>query len=242
MGPPLQPSLHRKVELQSPQDLTHLLATATRAAREKIDLHLPPSAAVRDGGGGGDRDGNGGTVGEDGFRRRVEEEVLDYIRSTFALASHSISVNGLDCPSLDAALDTSTEDFEPYDPHLTTTAATLSAQIENLILSTTALRRRAAPSVTEKYADALEAALAADDAAFLAALPEDSSPRDAACRMEDAEVLRLQRREEMERAWGRSLTGLVELREGLPGTVAKLERAGRAVEYLEGGSEGGGSS
>lgn len=51
---------HRKIELQSPADFAYLQSNALRAARQKIDLHLPSSAAP---------------AGEDALRRRVEELV-----------------------------------------------------------------------------------------------------------------------------------------------------------------------
>ena len=46
------------------QDLTYLIANVTRAAREKIDRHLPPDAAPD---------------GEDAMRRRVEQ-LVDIVR------------------------------------------------------------------------------------------------------------------------------------------------------------------
>lgn len=54
---------HRKIELQSPADLTYLIANVSRAAREKIDRHLPPDAAP---------EGE-----EDAMKRRVEVLVDD---------------------------------------------------------------------------------------------------------------------------------------------------------------------
>ncbi|KAE8835838.1 hypothetical protein HRS9139_03936 [Pyrenophora teres f. teres] len=36
-------SEHRKIELQSPSDLTYLTSQIRTAARQKLDLHLPPS-------------------------------------------------------------------------------------------------------------------------------------------------------------------------------------------------------
>ena len=48
---------HRRIELQSPQALTYLIANVSRAARTKIDTHLPPDAAPE---------------GEDAMRKRVE--------------------------------------------------------------------------------------------------------------------------------------------------------------------------
>ena len=53
-------SAHRKIELQSPLDLQYLIANVQRAAREKLDRHLPPDAAPQ---------------GEDAMRKRVEELV-----------------------------------------------------------------------------------------------------------------------------------------------------------------------
>lgn len=50
---------HRKIELQSPDDLQYLISNVRRAANEKIDKDLPP------------------IEGEDKMRRRVEELVHD---------------------------------------------------------------------------------------------------------------------------------------------------------------------
>jgi kinetochor protein Mis14/NSL1 len=81
----LRPSEFRKVELQSPADLQHLEATARRAAREKIDRALPPSAAANASSGEGDV-----------LRRRVEELVDEYIRTAFRGVRANVVVNGLD--------------------------------------------------------------------------------------------------------------------------------------------------
>lgn len=75
-------SAHRKIELQSPADLTYLIANVSRAAREKIDKHLPPDAAP---------DGK-----EDEMRNRVEELVDGYIKNVFVGAKSSMSVNGME--------------------------------------------------------------------------------------------------------------------------------------------------
>ncbi|KAI7095068.1 hypothetical protein KC352_g39217, partial [Hortaea werneckii] len=80
---------HRKIELQSPADLTYLIANVSRAAREKIDKHLPPDAAPE---------------GEDAMRKRVEQLVEEYIRNTFNAAKNSMSINGMDSREMDAEL------------------------------------------------------------------------------------------------------------------------------------------
>ena len=54
---------HRRIEVQSPKDLTYVIGKVSRDAREKIDRDLPPDA-VPDG-------------GEDMMRKRVEELVDD---------------------------------------------------------------------------------------------------------------------------------------------------------------------
>ena len=52
---------HRRIELQSPADLTYLVANVSRAARDKLDKHFPPDAVP--------------AGEEDAMRKRVEELV-----------------------------------------------------------------------------------------------------------------------------------------------------------------------
>ena len=49
---------HRKIDLQSPADLTYLLANIRASAQEKLDNAFPLSAAPKD--------------GDDAFKARVE--------------------------------------------------------------------------------------------------------------------------------------------------------------------------
>ena len=55
---------HRKIELQTPADLSYLIANVQRTARQKLDRHLPPEAAPD---------------GEDAMRERVAE-LVDEVR------------------------------------------------------------------------------------------------------------------------------------------------------------------
>lgn len=55
---------HRKIDLQSPSDLTYLLNNIKTAARQKIDLAIPPSAAPE---------------GEDAYKSKVDELVQEVI-------------------------------------------------------------------------------------------------------------------------------------------------------------------
>jgi kinetochor protein Mis14/NSL1 len=63
---------HRKIELQSPDDLQYLIANVRRAAHEKIDRDLPP------------------IEGEDKMRRRVEELVQEVCFTPFFVPRSAI--------------------------------------------------------------------------------------------------------------------------------------------------------
>ena len=55
---------HRKIDLQSPSDLTYLFNNIKSAARQKIDLAIPPAAAPE---------------GEDAYKSKVEELVQEVV-------------------------------------------------------------------------------------------------------------------------------------------------------------------
>ena len=89
-GPRATATAHRKVELQSPADLAYLIANVSRAARTKIDTHLPPDAAPES--------------GEDALRRRVEALVEEYIRQTFEGAKEGMEINGMGAEEMEEVL------------------------------------------------------------------------------------------------------------------------------------------
>jgi len=89
-GPRATATAHRKVELQSPADLAYLIANVSRAARTKIDTHLPPDAAPES--------------GEDALRRRVEALVEEYIRQTFEGAKEGMEINGMGAGEMEEVL------------------------------------------------------------------------------------------------------------------------------------------
>jgi kinetochor protein Mis14/NSL1 len=123
---PLPDSHHRKIELQSAQDLTYLQSNLIASARQKLDLHFPPSAAQQQ-----PRKAHPATVisldgvkpavqdsqpaqeqvssncnedeieeQEDPMRASVRAYVDAFISRIYGSASHSITVNGLDVTSL----------------------------------------------------------------------------------------------------------------------------------------------
>ena len=70
-------SHHRKIDLQSSSDLTYLLNNIKTAARQKIDLAIPPSAAPE---------------GEDTYRSNVDELVQE-VTSSSALISRKFCLS-----------------------------------------------------------------------------------------------------------------------------------------------------
>ncbi|RAK70813.1 uncharacterized protein BO72DRAFT_454215 [Aspergillus fijiensis CBS 313.89] len=140
-------SHHRKIELQSPADLTYLYGNTVALSRQKLDLHLPPSANPND--------------GPDPMRERVRELVDKYILRTFTSASYSITINGLDSSSKEfpfpASFTAPTEqvEYEAYDAKLAARVTSLYAQLESLTTTVAQLRRDAPGRAARAYAEHL---------------------------------------------------------------------------------------
>ncbi|KAL5424463.1 hypothetical protein PMIN04_003148 [Paraphaeosphaeria minitans] len=72
---------HRKIELQSPADLSHLTSQLRTLARQKLDLHLPPQPD---------------TSAPDDLRAQVEALVDAFTSQLLAGMRRNISINGVD--------------------------------------------------------------------------------------------------------------------------------------------------
>ncbi|KAK8153098.1 hypothetical protein IWX90DRAFT_490504 [Phyllosticta citrichinensis] len=208
---------HRRVELQSPADLTYLVANVKRAARQKIDLHLPPSAAPEG--------------GEDVLRRRVEELVDEYIRNTFASARHGISINGMPPEDLPQEQE-DTQEYEPYNTHIATRIRTLEAHKDSLTEKLADLRRDGPSRAADAWATRFDAQTASLQARQLEAKDAALAAATADARLlEQAELRPLQGEagDEVRGMWERGTEGLVALKRGLTETVARVERANGVV-------------
>ncbi|KAK7533242.1 uncharacterized protein J3D65DRAFT_75962 [Phyllosticta citribraziliensis] len=217
---------HRRVELQSPADLTYLVANVKRAARQKIDLHLPPSAAPEG--------------GEDVLRRKVEELVDEYIRNTFASARHGISINGMSPEDLPQEQE-DTQEYEPYNTHIATRIRTLEAQKDSLTEKLADLRRDGPSRAADAWATRFDAQTASQQARQLEAKDAALAAAAADARLlEQAELWPLQGEagDEVRAMWERGTEGLVALKRGLTETVARVERANGVVGYVEGREDG----
>jgi kinetochor protein Mis14/NSL1 len=215
-------SEHRKIELQSPGDLTFLTSQLRTAARQKLDLHLPP---VSD------------TSEPDELRRQVEALVDDFVAQVLAGIRNNVSINGIDVvqrgregDETEGVVDegegvslVEKEEYEAFDEKLRGNLSSAVAKRDNLVKGISQ-HRRTTPSAA---AAAFQRQFERENEALLQAQVVEQD-------MDVASVDGLERHEEMQRNWERAVQGLVQLDKGLPETRARLERAGDVVGYLGG--------
>lgn len=163
---------HRKIELQSPLDLTYLQSHTAAAARQKLDLHFPPNASQV----AAAADGNG--TASDPMRERVQELVAQFLARTWGAAKMGITVNGADA---DAAADAEVMgggdeegkkreekegvdfEYETYDSQLSGRVAGLHAELEALTTQVSRLRRTAPGDAARGFGDVLLAGLKGEE-------------------------------------------------------------------------------
>ncbi|KAF6813299.1 hypothetical protein CMUS01_12860 [Colletotrichum musicola] len=239
-------SAHRKIELQSREDLAYLLDNVRRGAQDHLNKAFPQI--------------DGGDVQEDELRAPIERLVnevhmqepsimgffnnqrsetsnfssLQYINKTFAYAAPNLSINGLDAdPAAFLSGDRPTEleeAYEPWDARLRQRVEDLAREEEDLLNEIAALKKSVPGAVAAAAAQEFKASTAADEAAVEAAkrATEEELGR------RDAEVLPLEeveRRGETKEAYGGAVGRLGRLKKEMPATVAKMERARVAGEY-----------
>ncbi|KAI4675798.1 uncharacterized protein J4E84_009951 [Alternaria hordeiaustralica] len=237
---------HRKIELQSPSDLTFLTSQIRTAARQKLDLHLPPvpSSAT-----------NGDAPDE--LRRSVEDLVEIFVAKVLQGIRQNVSINGIDVvesgdgEGMDGAVNghggggggggggegesmVETVEYEPFDDKLRSQLSATVAKRDALIAKISQQRRTTPKVAAETWIKGFE-----EEERVWAALQESMAENAAAAGNGDGDVAgveALQRQEEVERNWERAVTGLQRLNKGLPETRARLERAGDVVGYLGGGN------
>jgi len=211
----------RKIELQSPEDLTYLIDNVRRAANERIDKDLPP------------------IEGEDHMRTQVEELVHGYVSKTFEFASDNITINGLAPPPtlLSAALKPDAfpgaviEEHEPFNATLFERAKNLARQEEELIEEIAALRRKMPKKAVDNAKKVYKEGIDEDDKALrdLFAQMQDMQEADPGIEMGDVDEEGF-----AQGTWGNGIAGLERVKRTLPETVAKKERAERAENYVNG--------
>nr|POE93661.1 kinetochore protein mis14 [Quercus suber] len=228
---------HRKIELQSPDDWIYLLANVTRAAREKLDRHFPPDAAVRS--------GSGADGGRDEMRGMVEAR-LDEVRSWYLpfRDSDGIAEGGKQRgKAKESRADLSGRwavhprhvltygpELEPFDTRLAQRIQSLSAQIEDKTLELANLRRTAPAETARKFNEEFEKQGARQDE--LARAEEEARMQEA--RDTTIDVGEVPRVDEVRRTWEQGTADLAALKAGLGSTVARMEKAQETAKVIEG--------
>lgn len=212
---------HRKIELQSPLDLLYLQSNASALLRSKLDLHFPPSAAPP-------------SASDDILKSRVEELCVAYVDNIFASAKENLSVNGLEGTQMEEAIkaaEQGEEEQEAYDTKLGIKLLSLSSQIEAMNLQLATLRREAPAKAAAAYASALSAS----DAAFAQSRVAAEEARRQKLQEEQDLCGASQVRDwdECEANWRTATEGLVNVKEGIGATSARLVQARDVVEYLD---------
>ena len=120
------------------------------------------------------------------------------------------------------------DNYEPYDPRLAEKLRLLYAEFEVQSTRVAELRREAPGAAARQCVERLEEELKI----------ENDLERHRRSKGEDVAVMpldvrALERIEDIERAWGKGAQGLVQLGD-ISTVLAKLERAGQAVEVVEG--------
>jgi kinetochor protein Mis14/NSL1 len=239
---------HRKIELQSPSDLTYITSRLRSAARQKLDLHLPPVPSS-------DTSPN---APPDELRREVEELVEAFVAQVVKGLRWNLSVNGIDvvAPGAreeDGAIngeggkmegvvhgngaengETEIVEYEAFDEKLRGELSATVARRDALIAKISQQRRTTSKVAAEAWIKGFEEEGSAWEGVGEgwrkgAADAEGNGVADA-----DA----IQRQEEVERNWEKAVLGLQRLNKGLPETRARLERAGDVLGYLGGGGHG----
>ena len=154
---------------------------------------------------------------------------------TLTLALPSLTLNGLD-PSLsllrpDGVFEGHKQDdssnYESYDPSLAERLRILYADFDTQSTRIAELRRDAPGAAARGYVERLEAELKKED------LEKERESKSANVDVESLDTGIRKRPDDMTGMWGKGTTGLVELRK-IPGILAKLERAEKAVEVVQG--------
>jgi kinetochor protein Mis14/NSL1 len=121
-------------------------------------------------------------------------------------------------------------EIEPFDAKLAQRVQSLSAQIENQTLQLASLRRDAPGATARKFEEEFKRRSEEDEARVKKQEEMDAE----AARELKLDVGDVERLGEVQGTWQRGTEELEELKARVGGTVARMERAKRAVEFVEG--------
>jgi kinetochor protein Mis14/NSL1 len=123
-------------------------------------------------------------------------------------------------------------EIEPFDAKLAQRVQALSAQIESQTLELASLRRNAPGATAKKFEEEFKRRSEEDEARVKKQEEIDAE----AARELKLDVGDMERLGEVQGTWQRGTEELEELKGKVGGTIARMERAKRAVEFVEGSS------
>ncbi|KAH7362065.1 hypothetical protein B0T11DRAFT_280115 [Plectosphaerella cucumerina] len=222
--------VQRQIELQSPEDLAYLIANVRRAAQGLLNDAFPPTERAE--------------ADEDDLRVQIERYIQEYINATFTHASPNLSINGLPVdpshflsadattlsPSKQKQLEPQVE-YTPWDPRLRQRVEDLARQEEELLNEIAALKKTVPAQVASDTAKRYREAAARDEEAIQA---RRKAVEEAVASRRDGilEIDALDRQDDVESAHRGAIEGLGKVKREMPSTVAKMERARVAGEYV----------
>ncbi|KAF1931531.1 uncharacterized protein M421DRAFT_314248 [Didymella exigua CBS 183.55] len=223
-------SEHRKIELQSPSDLSYLTSQIRTAARQKLDLHLPAQPSDN----------------ADDLRAQTEVLVDAFVAQVLAGLRNNITINGLDVVAqsrgggfgeedemegvvAEDVQGVEEEEFEAFDEKLRVKLAKEVEKRDKLVANISKHRRETAKKSAKQFEERFQ-----QEAHILEEQRRGEVEKAQALSEEDALDIEIARDEEVRKNWERAVEGLGRLNKGLPETRARLERCGDVVEYLGG--------
>ncbi|KAK0713109.1 hypothetical protein B0T26DRAFT_716429 [Lasiosphaeria miniovina] len=227
-------TVHRRIELQAPEDFAYLINNVRRAAADSINAAFPPVEGA---------DGQ-----EDELRIRIEEMVNNYIIQTFTLAAPNLTINGMPVdPELFFSSSSSLaspaaggifltpapeEQYEVFDSRKRARVEDLAREEEDLLRSIAALKRRVPQATASAWALATKSGLAADDAAVEAVRTCVETDGALSGKKTLEGLGPLDRQDVVEQHFETAVESLGRLKRDMPATVAKMERARVAAGYV----------
>jgi kinetochor protein Mis14/NSL1 len=158
-----------------------------------------------------------------------------YIDKTFSLAAPNITINGLPVDiksylsSQDRAQSTTEEVYESFDGRKRQRVEDLTREEEDLLREIAALKWTIPTAAAQKLDESFKDGVMADEAAL------DAKRTAIQARGGGDVVLEvpvLERQEDVEKAFRDAVDGLARLKKEMPATVARMERARVAGEYV----------
>ena len=125
----------------------------------------------------------------------------------------------------------SIEEHEPFDSKLFAKATALATQEEELIEEIARMRREVPGKIVEQRRNTYREVENADEE--ILRVVDEVAISDAE-KGPGVEIGKLERQDRVEGAWNGGIEGLERMVDGLPGSVAKMERAEKAEAYVLG--------